>query len=320
MSDNEIIDQLFFDEKYDEKSENSDTYLYEEEETKNRQQNLTTDNDTDTESESHNSNTKKKKKNKKKKKKKANTVNAIQQYNLKSNEVPIDFETPRLYLFVGKSNSGKTHTMKHIVRKLWKEKRFKFGIVFSSTVDFQTGGQYYEWIKQKNGSEGHLVSDDPTTDRGKIVFTKYLEYLKKLAKENKKVGVPNFMIIDDQAGKIKHMDPDFLRFLCIYRHLGTTLFVCIQEIHRISPVCRLQASYIFVWRNNNLDNIKCIERQFSAYLYKLGRSFVDILDEATSVPFQCLLINATNTPGKKIEEFTTYLAPEKDEKNIIIEF
>lgn len=233
--------------------------------------------------------------------------------------VTIDFETPGLFLFIGRGKSGKSFCIEHVVKSLWRAGRFKFGIVFSPTVFTKTGGAYYKWITQESGSVGHLVKGSPTNinDGGKLKFSAYLAFIERLTEENNKVAVPNFIIIDDNAGRINYMDEDFVNYVSVARHFGGSIFLGTQDIHKVPPMCRRQADYVFCWGNNSLLNIKAIEDDFSANLMADGRTFLCLLQEAISVKYRCLLINPMAHRRDGEDEFMTYLAPAKKDPLVI---
>src|ERR1044072_2049641 len=148
-------------------------------------------------------------------------------------ETELDFRPNSLILFVGSSYSGKTHLLQNVLIDMLDSGKFKFGVVFCSTI-FNNG---WEMFDEK------IVLSRFTSEW----LEAYLELiLKRCTKNGKFKPEPSFMIFDDMIGQIDLMDPFIQWFLSVFRHFGITLFISTQFINRISTLHREQANYAFV--------------------------------------------------------------------------
>jgi hypothetical protein len=160
-------------------------------------------------------------------------------------ETDLEFRPNSLILFVGSSYSGKTHLLQNVLIDMLDAGKFKFGVVFCSTL-FNNGWEMFDdkIIKSKFTTEWLRAYLD-------LILTKYTV-------NGKFKYEPSFMIFDDMIGQIDLMDPFIQWFLSVFRHFGITLFISTQFINRISTLHREQANYAFVWPQKTRRSLEAI--------------------------------------------------------------
>jgi hypothetical protein len=233
---------------------------------------------------------------------KSNQSSKLQKANMttvtKHKSVALDiakkFETPGLFLTIAKKYSGKTHLLKWMIYKIAMAGKFDYGMVVSGTAE--TG----EW----NIVPGRQIFS--TWGEGKPVIEKLIASQKKFLAEKSKL--PNvFIVLDDIIGVIPTNDNLMSRLATSARHWKITLFVCIQSAKKIPPIFRINAEYIFVFRQIDNTQVGTIYDEFGG-LFGSKEEFSNYLKEYVK-NYTALFINTKTQNNEKKDMFGLIKAP-----------
>jgi hypothetical protein len=189
----------------------------------------------------------------------------------------------QLNLFVGSSEQGKSHLIKYLLINLCMMKKFKTGIVFTTTKF--TGG--YDFIANKN-----------------LIISKYDEdilkkYLKKIREANTNGNsCPNFIIFDDMIGSLDVRSPFIQNFVSTFRHYNIGIFISTQYVYRVDPLFREQTNRCFIFKQNTKRSYEALYEAFGLG-FEDYKSFKKQLDLITSEPYRCLLYKKEDTDMSK---------------------
>lgn len=203
-----------------------------------------------------------------------------------SKEIFYDLK-PRICLFIGAPESGKTHMIRYLMYVLAKKKFFRFGKIFSQTAEFNDDYDYLprhyleEWKEEKAQA--------------------YVDKIKNVVKTqgNKKLG-NNFLILDDLLGV---MDPhtNFLKHLAsIHRHLKMTIFLTSQYLaNNVSTLLRSICNHAFIFPGDDWNSHQLLWKAFGSSYYKF-EEFQQVLKKAREVPHRCVFYTRkTKASAKK---------------------
>lgn len=130
-------------------------------------------------------------------------------------------------IIAGKSNSGKSHFIRYLMRELSLLRPFDYGIVFTNTA-FDGGFEYIN-----NNSFIHEEFDEDI-----------LNNLIKIQKENKKRGVTKyaFVILDDCISGDEMKSKIIRKLFVSGRHYNISCILSTQYVYMIPPVTRSNAN------------------------------------------------------------------------------
>ena len=229
--------------------------------------------------------------------------NVKQDINVKNS---INFTLPtdvaKIWLIVGKPNSGKTHCMKSLMYDYAKLKHFKFGIIYTQNkmncdLDF---------CPEKSIKE---FSDEDCE--------KYINKLMKYKEENKndesKKLPPSFMIFEDCIGsKSMNLYSDTIsKLLILHRHLNISIFFLSQYLggrSGSSTLLRECMNYAILF-STRFENSRDFLYKSCGGLYKKYDDFVDILERATSITHRALFYDSSKDNVN--DAYFAYTSPEK---------
>ena len=131
----------------------------------------------------------------------------------------MDWSEPRTTVLVGRKHSGKTNALRYIIHlNTIKQKRYKFGVVFTNTKF----DDEYTFMP-----EGYIIQGWDVD-----VFNEYLDQLLKAKEDSKDEKIPcNFIIFDDLVSVLTDSS-EFNNFICNHRHYNTHVFLCAQYLKR----------------------------------------------------------------------------------------
>jgi len=175
-------------------------------------------------------------------------------------------QIPGITLVIGKTQSGKSHLLNYIIKNLYFEGYFKFGVVISSTSLFND-----EWTCVSKNF--HIVPDRAE---------QYLKSLLiKMAKYKQlKINVPGFIIIDDCLGALKWRDDFWTQIACTIRHYNLSLFITTQYLNKVPSVIRSQCSQYFFLKMLNMRELKSAYEQCFSMFFKFN-DFIKFVAENT---------------------------------------
>ena len=194
---------------------------------------------------------------------------------------------PASVIFVGKSGSGKTQLLLHLLtdKNLYKD-YFDLIFLFSATAG-EGCDDLYE--KHANIPEQHMFKPDK---QGLKQLNHIVETQQKLAKKNGLDKTPKILIIfDDVAHAKKFLASDVYLLLHIAnRHYNISTFSLTQSYVKIPRSCRCQVSGImFFHGGTNSEKIRLSEEHCpDNYTYK---EFESIINDATKDKYNFLFVN-----------------------------
>lgn len=178
-----------------------------------------------------------------------------------------DPDAGQLFVYVGKSERGKTHFMKWLLyaQMLRKENPIKTGIVFVKTKYKHS----FDFVPEERVFEGY----------NEEILKTYVGNLKKMF-EVQKYLEPSFLVFDDLLGILNNRSQWFSNFIATYRHLNIHIHIAVQYLtglHAINPIMREQTTFAFMFNSKAAITIKNLylaygqlfekEKEFKQYLF-----------------------------------------------------
>lgn len=228
----------------------------------------------------------------------------------------IQFVTPNFFLMVGESWAGKSHMIEYLLKSLWLDGRFAFGIVFAPTV---FNNHYAGFIKR-----GDSIIESFTDEK----LGRYLNHLKALAAADKRKRMsyegpeakgevpPNYIVFEDVVGSVNQNSRIWTGFVSTYRHYNTTVFIATQDLHRVHRLVRKQALNVFLWQLEEKGERETIYKTFGSAAYPRQEEFERALDEMTKIPFSCMLVRRQVPRHLIRERYMTMKAPAEIDESI----
>ena len=168
----------------------------------------------------------------------------------------------QLFVFIGKSERGKTHFLKWLVKDQMKRKLnpFMFGIAmvrtkFKKSYDFLPEGQVFQGYDEE-------------------ILQKYVSNLERIYEELGSVP-PNFIIMDDLVGILANHTPWFVNFIGTFRHLNISIFIAVQYLtgrRAISPIMREQTNFAIMFNSKTTNTIQNLYENFGQ-LFESRKAF-----------------------------------------------
>jgi len=201
---------------------------------------------------------------------------------------------PANALFVGVTNSGKSHLLKCIMGLHMDF--FNYGVVFSSTC---FNGAY-------NFINDEYIYEDYDEQIVKNIMQKQRDNV-EAAQKDQTLKIPEcFIIIDDNLGLLElHAKRNLFDILFAKsRHLHISIFLCIQSCSYLSTCIRANSVYVFITvvKNSSIKMMYEVSRGF-----KSEKQFVEYLDKNCH-DYRIVMFDNTNA----YKNFTKIIkAPEK---------
>eukprot|EP01080_Neovahlkampfia_damariscottae_P013645 gene13645-gene10492 len=150
---------------------------------------------------------------------------------------------PNILYICASPGSGKTYFTKYLLNELFKQKKLKYGIVFSPTKF--TGA--YDYLPNA------------------FVHSKYDEnvliklYNLQIQQFNKKGNAqPAFVVFDDCVGSVHFRSAKFANIISTYRHPNLTFIFITQHIKAVPPLLRKCTRFFITFYVDDEDTIKAI--------------------------------------------------------------
>jgi len=204
----------------------------------------------------------------------------------------LDLKPKCAYLFVGKSKIGKSHLMEYIVKRMYHEGKFKFGLCFTGTK-FNSG---YDWLPDKYVYEGY--------SEGRL--QQYVKSLETTIKTKGKVDA-SFIILDDLVGLLESNTNWFSNFISTYRHLNCTVLIAVQYLNKnIPPTIRENIDYAFMFFSQTKLTQDALYHAFGG-LFPKRQDFINCFHSGTQGAYNALVYLASE---KSIDSnYYIYRAP-----------
>jgi hypothetical protein len=182
----------------------------------------------------------------------------------------------------GKPRSGKSHTMKYIIRNAIKDKKISDVVIFTPT-SFTSGYDYIDKNKCVDYSDEALM---------------YILNLQREKVELQKQESPLLICFDDCLGNVNWNKSILKEFFCTYRHYNLALIVTSQYIHAIPSYIREFATHACIFRQETTNSINAGFENFGASYFTLDE-FTALLNKATG-DFKYLFVDKTQYTKESI--------------------
>jgi hypothetical protein len=197
-------------------------------------------------------------------------------------------------VFIGKRNTGKSFLIKDL---LWHKRGIPIGTVISGT---ESANSFYSQIVPSI-----LIHEE--FNPGIIAnVLKRQEMLTKQINKAKQAGGSSaidrrtFIIMDDCMFDNKWVSDKYIRSLFMNgRHYGLLYILALQYVMGIPPVLRGNVDYVFILRENQIENRRRIFQQFAG-IFPTFEMFCQIMDQCTE-NYECLVIH-NGSHSNKLED------------------
>ena len=164
---------------------------------------------------------------------------------------PIDFKKPKIVMFIGKPNTGKSNAIKFEVIKNVNNKIWSIGLIFTNSA---FNNKEYDYMPRKYIIEGYKEN----------ILKKFVGSLKKYVKKHGKT-LNSYIIFDDLIGLLNtRNNPYLINLISIHRHIGLSILISAQvfKSSATSTVVRCCVNYGIFFRSEKNDIIKAIYDEF----------------------------------------------------------
>ena len=219
----------------------------------------------------------------------------LKEYDTKQSKYSMVPQVPFRSTVLGPSGSGKTILLQNMILDIYSD-CFSRIYIFSPSIEVDSTWlpvkQYIEKdMNVQNTKEEPIYFDhyDPQ-NLNNIIDTqhKVIDYMKK-QKHKKLYSI--LVIVDDFAD-----DPSFSRHSKILhalytrgRHNSISTITATQKFTAISPIIRVNATELFIYRLRNYRDLETFIEEVSAVVDK--KTLLEIYNMATSEPYSFLYVN-----------------------------
>jgi hypothetical protein len=219
----------------------------------------------------------------------------LREYDTKQSKYSMVPQVPFRSVVLGPSGTGKTILLQNMILDIYRD-CFSRIYIFSPSIEVDSTWlpvkQYIEkYMNVQNTKEEPIYFDhyDPQNLHN-IIDTqhKIIDYMKK---QNIKKIYSILVIVDDFAD-----DPSFSRHSKILhalytrgRHNSISTITATQKFTAISPIIRVNATELFIYRLRNYRDLETFIEEVSAVVDK--KTLLEIYNMATSEPYSFLYVN-----------------------------
>jgi stress-induced morphogen len=220
----------------------------------------------------------------------------LKEYEVKQSKYDIAPKLPTRSVILGPSGSGKSILLQNMILNIYRN-CFSRIYIFSPSIDVDS-----TWLPVKKYIEDEMELKE--SDKEKFYFDHYdpdelqniidtqhkvIEYMKKKG-HNKMYSI--LVVVDDFAD-----DPRFSRHSkllhALYtrgRHNSMSTITSTQKFTALSPIIRVNATQLFIYRLRNYTDLQTFIDEVSALL-KDKKTLLEIYSLATEQPYSFLYVN-----------------------------
>lgn len=203
---------------------------------------------------------------------------------------PTTIDPCRICVFVGRRSTGKSQLVTDI---LYHQRKIPMGIVMSGTEESNEHYQSYVPDSFIYGKYEPEIIDKIIKHQGKVISK-----LKGPAKDDfKDPSKSVFMLLDDCMYDNKWTRHEIMR--CVFmngRHYRILFLLTLQYCMDLPPSLRGQIDYLFILRENIIQNRKKLYDHFFG-IFPTFDSFNEVLNQCTE-NYECLVLNVRSTSNK----------------------
>ncbi len=184
----------------------------------------------------------------------------------------------QMWVCVAKSGKGKSYFVRYLLTDRLSTGRWKYGLVFTRT---KFNGDY-DFLPDNRVIEGYNEN----------ILRRYMNNLRKIAKEKGKESLPhNFIVFDDLQGVLNNQTNWFNNFLATFRHTNTNLIVCNQYLsgkNAVSPIAREQTNYAVMFKSRTRRTLENLYESYGGLFPKFN-DFKSYFMAATEQKYTAML-------------------------------
>jgi hypothetical protein len=170
---------------------------------------------------------------------------------------------------IGRRNTGKTVLFNYLY-SLIIDQIDEFFVLTTSPENYQS-----------LTTDSHIFSNDTLIA---VQLQSLVKYFRSTRQKNR------ILVIDVPECEKLSNSAEFKELIINGRHLHVTIFIISSYPDNLKPVIRANLDRIFIMKDDNPSTIQKLYMQFGGCVKTLT-TFKDLLKRATSVPYQCLMIN-----------------------------
>lgn len=211
--------------------------------------------------------------------------------------------------FIGMRNTGKSFLVRD---HLYHHKDIPIGTVISPT---ESANKYFENFIPKI-----FIHEDIDENIIANVLKRQKIIQKKINKEVRSRGTSNidpraFLILDDCLYDKKWLKDENIRCLFLNgRHWKISFIITLQDPLGLPPVLRNNIDYVFILRENKINNRKRIYENYAG-MFKTFELFCSVMDQCTE-NYECLVIHNTSKSNQIQDQVFWYKAESHEDFKI----
>lgn len=227
----------------------------------------------------------------------------LKEYEVKQSKYNVVSKLPTRAIILGPSNSGKSILLQNFILDIY-HKCFSRIYIFSPSinVDYQTWQPVKDMISKEitNNDDEQFYFDHYNEEALLNIITtqrKIIEYQKK-HNHNKLFSI--LIVVDDFADDVKFSRNSKLLHSLFTRgrHSQISTIVATQKFNAISPIIRVNASDLYVFRLRNYSDLQAFMDEVSAIAPK--DVILQMYKLATDEPFSFLTVKLTSKDKNKL--------------------
>ena len=227
----------------------------------------------------------------------------LKEYEVKQSKYNVVSKLPMRAVILGPSGSGKSSLLQNFILDIY-HKCFSRIYIFSPSinVDYQTWQPVKDMItKEITNNDDEVFYFDHYNEEAllNIITTqrKIIEYQKK-QNHNKLFSI--LIVVDDFADDVKFSRNSKLLHSLFTRgrHSQISTIVATQKFNALSPIIRVNASDLYVFRLRNYSDLQAFMDEVSAIAPK--DVILEMYKLATDEPFSFLTVKLTSKDKNKI--------------------
>eukprot|EP01080_Neovahlkampfia_damariscottae_P004128 gene4128-gene7033 len=210
-------------------------------------------------------------------------------------ENPFDIiakKIPNICYICAPPASGKTYFLKYLLSELFRQKKLKYGIIFSPS--------------KFTGSYDFLPKEYVHSKYDENILIKLFNMQVKTKSNTDKNPPPAFVVFDDCIGSVQFKSSKFEKIISLYRHPNITMIFITQHIYAVPPLLRKCTRFFITFNVTDENTIDAIRKNFM--LDKKKNEIEKFIDDNTKEDFSFILVD---TAAKKKEKYYFGKAPEK---------